>query len=109
MRSSILCPRFKPYQKNNFLNLFSLLITQNHVILYIKLKQKQKQNTPSHPSSPPLYASLVHQFSLLGYVLFNLYLSFLFFFWFKLANYFVYLKIEFSLRVISFNFSWLSN
>ena len=107
MRSSIYVPGSSHTKKNNFLNLFSLLITQNHVILYIKLKQKQ--NTPSRRSSPPLYASLVHQFSLLGYVLFNLYLSFLFFFWFKLANYFVYLKIEFSLRVIYFNFSWLSN
>ena len=105
MRSSIYVPGSSHTKKNSFLNLFSLLITQNHVILYIKLKQ----NTPSRHSSPPLYASLVHQFSLLGYVLFNLYLSFLFFFWFKLANYFVYLKIEFSLRVISFNFSWLSN
>ena len=95
MRSSIYVPGSSNTKKNNFLNLFSLLITQNHVILYIKLKQKQ--NTPSRRSSPPLYASLVHQF------------SFLFFFWFKLANYFVYLKIEFSLRVISFNFSWLSN
>ena len=76
MRSSIYVPGSSNTKKNNFLNLFSLLITQNHVILYIKLKQKQ--NTPSRRSSPPLYASLVHQLSLLGYVLFNLYLSFLF-------------------------------
>ena len=83
--------------------IYFLLITQNHIVLYTKFKQKQNM-LPSRHSSQPLYASLVHQLSLLGYVLFDLYFS-LSLFWFKPTDYFVYLKTEFSLRVISFNFS----